>query len=166
MARSTYFDLGRSADACPGSESGYAQRFQCGNIVKRRIWTRMIVITLALIGACLQVTAPAKAAQGEQGYAVPSINAVIEWNKTLLAIARTPGAQAATIHSTRNFAILHAAIYDAINNIDPKFSPYLVRLSNVPRSASETAAVDQVAHDVLVSLYPAFQASLYTQLQQ
>src|SRR5216684_9407274 len=42
MARSTYFDLGRSADACPGSESGYAQRFQCGNIVKRRIWTRMI----------------------------------------------------------------------------------------------------------------------------
>src|SRR5229473_2241492 len=43
MARSTYFDLGRSADACPGSESGYAQRFQCGNIVKRRIWTRMIL---------------------------------------------------------------------------------------------------------------------------
>src|SRR5216683_6886366 len=43
MARSTYFDLGRSADACPGSESGYAQRFQCGNIVKRRIWTRMRV---------------------------------------------------------------------------------------------------------------------------
>src|SRR5713226_2149992 len=42
MARSTYFDLGRSADACPGSESGYAQRFQCGNIVKRRIWTRMM----------------------------------------------------------------------------------------------------------------------------
>src|SRR5208282_2931419 len=42
MARSTYFDLGRSAGACPGSESGYAQRFQCGNIVKRRIWTRML----------------------------------------------------------------------------------------------------------------------------
>jgi len=125
-----------------------------------------IVITLALIGACLQVTAPAKAAQGEQGYAVPSINAVIEWNKTLLAIARTPGAQAATIHSTRNFAILHAAIYDAINNIDPKFSPYLVRLSNVPRSASEIAAVDQAAHDVLVFLYPAFQASLDAELQQ
>ncbi|SRR5258708_4446228 len=41
MARSTYFDLGRSADACLGSESGYAQRFQCGNIVKRPIWTRM-----------------------------------------------------------------------------------------------------------------------------
>jgi hypothetical protein len=42
MARSTYFDRGRIADACPGAESGYAQRFQCGNIVKRLIWTRMI----------------------------------------------------------------------------------------------------------------------------
>src|SRR6266700_5173361 len=125
-----------------------------------------IAATLALIGACLLVAAPAKAAQGEQGNAAPSVNVVIEWNKTLLAIVRTPGAQPATIHSTRNFAILHAAIYDAINNIDPKFSPYLVRLSDVPRSASEIAAVDQAAHDVLVFLYPAFQASLDAELQQ
>jgi hypothetical protein len=49
MARSTYFDLGRSADACLGSESGYAQRFQCGNIVKRLIWTRMLEIALQLV---------------------------------------------------------------------------------------------------------------------
>jgi hypothetical protein len=41
MTRSTYFDLGRSADARPGSESGYAQRFQCGNVVKRLIGTGM-----------------------------------------------------------------------------------------------------------------------------
>src|SRR6266704_5843146 len=53
MARSTYFDLGRSADACPGSESGYAQRFQCGNIVKRRIWTRMIRVRSTKLGAML-----------------------------------------------------------------------------------------------------------------
>jgi hypothetical protein len=43
MTRSTYFDLGRSADARPGSESRYAQRFQCGNVVKRLIGTRMIL---------------------------------------------------------------------------------------------------------------------------
>src|SRR5580700_10621990 len=41
MARSTYFDVGRSANARPGSESDYAQRFQCGNVVKRLIWTGM-----------------------------------------------------------------------------------------------------------------------------
>jgi hypothetical protein len=125
-----------------------------------------ILATLALICAFFQVVPPANAAPDEQQSSAQPVNAVIEWNRTLLAILRTPGAQPATIHSTRNFAILHAAIYDAVNNIEPKFSPYLVHLSNVPSSASKMAAADEAAHDVLVSLYPKFQASLDTQLQQ
>src|SRR6266404_1606452 len=125
-----------------------------------------ILAALALICAFLQVGPFANAATDEQQNSAQPVNAVIEWNRTLLAIVRTPGAQPATIHSTRNFAILHAAIYDAVNNIAPKFSPYLVRLSNVPRSASKIAAADQAAHDVLVSIYPAFQAPLDTELQQ
>jgi hypothetical protein len=40
-------------------------------------------------------------------------NPVVEWNRSLLTIVRTPGAQPATVHPTRSFAILHAAIYDA-----------------------------------------------------
>src|SRR6267154_4624378 len=114
-----------------------------------------ILTAFALICAFLQVAPLATAATNEEQNSDQPINAVIEWNRTLLAIVRTPGAQPATIHSTRNFAILHAAIYDAINNIDPKFSPYLVRLSNVPKSGSEIAAVDQAAHDVVLFLYPA-----------
>jgi membrane-associated phospholipid phosphatase len=114
----------------------------------------------------LQIAPLAKAAADDAKNSAQSVNAVIEWNRTLLAIVRTPGAQPATIQSTRNFAILHAAIYDAVNNIEPKFSPYLVRLSDVRRSASKIAAADQAAHDVLVSLYPAFQASLDAELQQ
>src|SRR5258708_6167013 len=115
--------------------------------------------TLSLIFASLHVAPLANAATDEQQNSAQPINAVIEWNRTLLAIVRTPGAQPATIHSTRNFAILHAAIYDAINNIEPKFSPYLVRLPDVPRSASRIAAADEAAHEVLGFLYPAFQAS-------
>ena len=125
-----------------------------------------ILTAFALICAFLQVAPLATAATNEQQNSAQPVNAVIEWNRTLLAIVRTPGAQPATIHSTRNFAILHAAIYDAVNNIDPKFSPYLVRLPDVPRSASKIAAADQAAHDVLVFLYPAFQVSLDTELQQ
>ena len=125
-----------------------------------------ILATFALICAFLHVAPLANAATDEEQNSAQPVNAVIEWNRTLLAIVRTPGAQPATIHSTRNFAILHAAIYDAVNNIEPKFSPYLVSLPNVPRSASEIAAADAAAHDVLVSLYPAFQASLDRELQQ
>ena len=95
-----------------------------------------------------------------------AINPVIEWNRTLLSIVRTPGAQPPTIHSTRNFAILHAAIFDSVNNIDRTFKPYAVRLSHVSRRASPQAAANQAAHDVLISIYPAFAASLDSELQQ
>src|SRR5438045_6482908 len=121
--------------------------------------------TLALISAFLQVGPLANAATDEEQTPAQPVNAVIEWNRTLLTIVRTPGAQPASIHSTRNFAILHAAVYDAVNNIHPKFIPYLVRLPDVPRSASEIAAADEAAHDVLVFLYPAFQASLDMELE-
>src|SRR5437016_9950932 len=125
-----------------------------------------IVTSFSLICSFMQVASLANAATDEQQNPAQHVNAVIEWNRTLLTIVRTPCAQPATIHSTRSFAILHAAIYDAVNNIDPKFTPYLVRLPDVPRSASEIAAADQAAHDVLVFLYPAFQASLDMELEQ
>ena len=95
-----------------------------------------------------------------------SVNPVIEWNRTLLTIVRTPGAQPATVHPTRSYAILHASIYDAVNSIDRSHAPYLVKLSGVPRHASQDAAADAAAHAVLVALYPKFQATLDAQLQQ
>jgi hypothetical protein len=94
------------------------------------------------------------------------VNPVIVWNRTLLAIVRTPGAQPKTVHSTRSFAILHAAIYDAVNAIDRRHKPYLVTVPEVSRSTSEEAAADAAAHEVLVVLYPAFKAQLDNQLQQ
>ena len=44
---------------------------------------------------------------------------VIDWNQLLLSIVNTPGAQPANIQPTRNFAIVHAAIYDAVTAIEP-----------------------------------------------
>ena len=43
---------------------------------------------------------------------------VIDWNQNLLSIVNTPGAQPANIQPTWSFAILHAAIYDAVDSID------------------------------------------------
>jgi hypothetical protein len=127
------------------------------------------VITMAVICACLSFEAGASARAWAQEGSVSSaqpVNAVIEWNRTLLTIVRTPGAQPPTIHSTRNFAILHGAIFDAVNNIALRFEPYLVRLQDVSRHASQVAAADQAAHDVLASLYPTFKAALDSELQQ
>ena len=85
-------------------------------------------------------------------------------NKALLVIVRTNGAQPATVHPTRSFAIMHAAIYDAVNAIDRSHESYLVELGRVPATASKEAAAAVAAHDVLTALYPEFQATLDSQL--
>jgi hypothetical protein len=95
-----------------------------------------------------------------------AVNPVVTWNATLLVIVRTPGAQPKTIHPTRSFAVMHAAIYDAVNAIDKTHEPYLVHLRDVSRSASQDAATSSAAHEVLVALYPSFQATLDNQLKQ
>jgi hypothetical protein len=130
-------------------------------------------VRVALLGAGLLAqaatlySAPANAkCQSSQDFSSQQVNAVIQWNRALLAIVRTVGAQPATVHPTGSFAIMHAAIYDAVNTIDRKHRPYLVRLSGVPRDASQEAAAAAAAHEVLVALYPTFRTTLDTQLQQ
>jgi membrane-associated phospholipid phosphatase len=95
-----------------------------------------------------------------------STDEVIQWNKTLLTIVRTPGVQPATVHPTRNFAIMHAAIYDAVNAIDASHKPYLVHVEHVSPHASQEAAAAAAAHETLIELYPAFQTTLDQQYEQ
>ncbi len=83
----------------------------------------------------------------------PGENVVFQWNRVLQDTIRTPGQQPQTIFAHRSFAMMHGAMFDAVNSIDGSYTPYL---TNVPgmRNASIEAAAAQAAHDVLVGLYP------------
>jgi membrane-associated phospholipid phosphatase len=121
--------------------------------------------TLLLAATAVAVLTGANSAPAVAEATKP-VSQVVQWNRTLLVIVRTTGAQPATVHPTRSFAIMHAAIYDAVNAIDGTHKPYLVRLS-ASHSASQEAAAAAAAHEVLVKLYPSFQATLLdTQFQQ
>jgi hypothetical protein len=104
--------------------------------------------------------------QGANDSSAQPVNPVVQWNRTLLSLVRAPGARPATVHPTRSFAIMHAAIYDAVNAIDRTHRSYVFRFSGVTRDASQEAAADAAAHEVLVALYPAFKTTLDAQLQQ
>src|SRR4029077_4498174 len=100
-----------------------------------------ITLTLLCSGLWVQVTESHGASldggqQIPRGPVTQSVNSVVQWNRTLLVIVRTPGAHPATIHPTRSFAIMHAAIYNAVKNIDRTHKPYLVQLSGISRHAS------------------------------
>jgi len=84
---------------------------------------------------------------------------VIAWNKELLHIVLTPGAQPATVHPTRSYAILHAAIYDAVVSITRDAPPFLFSV-NAPSTARADVAAAQAGHDTLVALYPKWKAAL------
>ena len=103
----------------------------------------------------MKIRGPARHAPGANQPGQP----VIDWNQVLLSIVNTAGAQPANVQPTRNFAILHAAIYDAVNSIDRAHQPYLISV-RTPRGASETATADSAAHAALIGLYPAQQTSI------
>jgi hypothetical protein len=92
-------------------------------------------------------------------------NPVTDWNTTLLDAVRT--ASSAPPLASRNMAMVHAAIYDSVNSISKKYSPYRVSIE-APAGASEEAATAAAAYRTLVGLYPAqagkFDAALQSTL--
>src|SRR5689334_15235040 len=82
---------------------------------------------------------------------------VLEWNE--VAVEATRVARLSPNAQTRALAMVHGAVFDAVNGIERGYAPYLVQ-RHAPRWASEEAAAAMAAHGVLVSLIPAQQATL------
>jgi hypothetical protein len=89
----------------------------------------------------------------------PGRDAVLDWNGILLNVNAIDHSgiygdpdQGGPGKTARAFAMVHIAIYDAVNSIKPRARKYLV-FSPSP-GASIDAAVAQAAHDTLVVLYP------------
>src|SRR5438128_2848160 len=121
--------------------------------------TKML-LTVALLCASLslQGTGPARASSDAS-----QPDQVIQWNRTLLQILQTPGAQPVTIHPPRSMAIVHLAIYDAVNAIRGGHAPYLVL--HAPRNVSAEAAAAAAAHTALLSLFPSQQSVIDAKFQ-
>jgi len=75
-------------------------------------------------------------------------NPVIHWN----AFAGELMVDIGPVIDSRAFAILHAAMHDAVNGVERRYEPYSADLSSP--GASLEAAVATAAHDVLVALSP------------
>jgi hypothetical protein len=78
---------------------------------------------------------------------------VIEWNRILQTTIATPGALPPTVFFTRPYALMHAAIFDAMNSIDRAYTPLAFEVDALT-GASRGAAAAQAAHDVLSALFP------------
>ena len=82
---------------------------------------------------------------------------VTHWNKVMLATIAAGGTDPIT--STRTAAIVQAAVFDAANGIQRKYTPIHADFRQ-PNGASASAAVIESAYVALVALYPDQQADL------
>src|SRR6266516_3983438 len=81
---------------------------------------------------------------------------VIEWNNLLLDAVRNESTSPPL--AARNMAIVHTAIYDAVNAIERTHEPYFVDLT-APSGASAEAAAVGAAYECMANLYPSQIAS-------
>jgi len=89
--------------------------------------------------------------------ACAAADAVTEWNEKALAAATQ--AKQLPFASTRTMALVHTAMFDAVNSIEGRCTPYKFKVS-APAGSSSEAAVVAAAHAVLLNLFPEQKADL------
>jgi hypothetical protein len=106
-------------------------------MLKRRLTTAFILCmgTAALIGAPK----------------IAAADVVTEWGARGVAIGSEK--QLPNAPFTRGLAIMHVAMFEAVNAIDRRHRPYRLDLA-VDNAASKEAAATAAAHTVLISLFP------------
>jgi hypothetical protein len=131
------------------------------------LFASAFVLAVVTAIGLLQISDPTQAqtAQVAQGptaqaqSAKPSdpTDAVLDWNA--IAQTATVAASAPAPQQFRTLAITHGAIFNAVNAIERRYTPYSVNIK-APAGASAAAAAVAAGHGVLTRLYPAQKASL------
>ena len=88
--------------------------------------------------------------------AIVRADIVTDWNTIAVS---TVSADTLPNRQSRDVAMVHAAMFDAMNAIRPYYTPAMVFIT-ARGYASREAAAAQAAHDVLLALFPAKQADL------
>ncbi|HEX2827738.1 MAG TPA: vanadium-dependent haloperoxidase [Burkholderiales bacterium] len=76
---------------------------------------------------------------------------VTDWNE--VALARSTAARQLPPDGSRAMAMVHVAMFDAINAVQPRYTPYAFK-GKAPAGASADAAGVAAARTVLLKLYP------------
>ena len=87
---------------------------------------------------------------------------ITDWNER--AVVAGDKARLGNFPTARAIAMVHLAMFEALNSIEPRYTPYRTRLS-VDANASREASAASAAHTVLVRVFPDQAAELDKALQ-
>jgi hypothetical protein len=120
---------------------------------------------LAKIDAANTIAESNERFNNQTAYSVsaPGTDVILDWNATLLNAIQA--VDTAPPVAARHAAIVHAAMFDAVNAIERRYTPYAVNVTtSFAAGANVTAAAAQAAYQVLVDLYPTQRAEFDRQL--
>jgi hypothetical protein len=125
-------------DNLPFTFHRYARRFLSNakekNMKNKKLSLLMIVLFL-LSGA---LTTKARNIYTENTAAGEDV--ILQWNRVLSETVAVPGQHPPAILSQRSFAMMHLAMFDAVNSIDRSYTPYLTELPGWRNSSVKAAA--------------------------
>ena len=90
---------------------------------------------------------------------------VIDWNNVAIDVLRNDATLPGPGFPSRALAIVHGAVFDAVNGIDRTYRPIEFHVP-APRGTDMDAAIASAAHGVLTQLYPDQRTFLNQQLQE
>ena len=93
------------------------------------------------------------------GVPVAHADIITDWNQITCQTIQADTTMKGPTWSSRNLAMVHSAMYDAVNSIDRGHTAYRVMLAT-PAGTSEEAAAAQAAYKTLVTLYPGQKTAL------
>jgi hypothetical protein len=114
----------------------------------------MLTLRMRSLGLCLLATALIALSASASARA----DAVTDWNAHAVDALVTRAGQSPTV-STVHLAMVHGAVYDAVNSIDERYEPYLVEV-RARDWYSQDAAAATAAYRVLLAIVPAQQPTL------
>ena len=117
---------------------------------------KLLLFIVLVLSFCTALTVAAQNTDGTDQN-LPNEDVILQWNRVLGQTIQIPNAHPPTILPLRSFAMMHLAMFDAVNSIDGSYTPYLTDVPGT-KNASIDAAAAQAARDVLVGLYPNQQA--------
>jgi hypothetical protein len=129
-------------------------------ITRRRCTALVTVFAIALVLPSRDGDAAAPSSTAEV-VALPSADVVVDWSRIVFEAVMADDGYVSFM-GPRNQAMVHIAMHDALNAIDPRFEQYAY--FGRSSGADPVAAVAEAAHDVLVAVYPAQQAHLDAEL--
>lgn len=131
------------------------------NILKQCRMAGIALPPLFVVMACggSGIQSPTPSAPTSVTLAATSNNVVAYWTDIGAATVNTASAVSATPEEARpvfqtDLATMHAAIYDAVNAIDGRYKPLIVRPKSPAAGASMEAAASAAAYGVLHALFP------------